>query len=330
VFELNWELLLKRTIPLHSSNSKLTTRSLATNIYSKDTRFVFELIQNAEDNEYKRALAANEVPYIKFSVYPEKVTVDSNEDGFTEANVRAICSVGESTKTFTQGYIGEKGIGFKSVFKIASRVHIQSGPFSFSFEHQHGQNGLGMVTPESQEHEELPEDVYTRMTLTLADPTKFEQRVANLLELPDTLLLFLKKLLGITICIHRPNQPLSEIAYSYHEDEGSPIVKLIKVSKAAGGCQETTSLYHIARRQLSNLPTDDTQKRTDKAEVVLAFPVDSNSAPVIEPQQVFAYLPLRKVGFNVCETIVGSKYRRLTRSSSSSSPTFSLKPAERM
>jgi hypothetical protein len=281
------------------SNSKLTARSLATNIYSKDTRFVFELIQNAEDNEYKRALAADEEPYIRFSVYPEKVIVDSNEDGFTEANVRAICSVGQSTKTFTQGYIGEKGIGFKSVFKIASWVHIQSGPFSFSFEHQHGQNGLGMVTPENQEHEELPEDVYTRMTLRLADPTKFERRVTDLLELPETLLLFLEKLVGITIRIQRPNQPLSEIAYSYHEYE-DPIVELTKVCGPAGDRQETTSLYHIARRQLRNLPADDTQKRTDKAEVVLAFPVDSNSVPVIEPQQVFAYLPLRKVGFNVC------------------------------
>ena len=258
-------------------------------------------------------MAANEAVYIKFSVYPEKVVVDSNEDGFTEANVRAICSVGESTKTFTQGYIGEKGIGFKSVFKIASWVHIQSGPFSFSFEHQHGQNGLGIVTPENQEHEELPEDVYTRMTLRLADPTKFEQRVADLLELPDTLLLFLKRLVRITICIHRPNQPSSEIAYSYHEDKGNPIVKLIKVSGPAGDRLETTTLYHIARRQLSNLPTDGTQKRTDKAEVVLAFPVNSNSVPVIQPQHVFAYLPLRKVGFSVCYTIVESKYRRLTK-----------------
>jgi len=307
VFELNWELLLKRTISLHSSNSKLTTRSLATNIYSKDTRFVFELIQNAEDNEYKRAWAANEAVYIKFSAYPEKVIVDSNEDGFTEADVRAICSVGQSTKTFTQGYIGEKGIGFKSVFKVASRVHIQSGPFSFSFEHQQGQNGLGIITPENQEHEELPEDVYTRITLTLTDSTKFEQCVADLLELPNTLLLFLKRLVKITICIHRPNHPLSEIAYSYHEDEGNTIARLIKVSGPAGDHQETTSLYHIATRQLSNLPTDHTQKRTDNAEVVLAFPVDSNSVPVIESQHVFAYLPLRRVGFSVCCTIIGSQ-----------------------
>jgi hypothetical protein len=307
VLKLHWGLLLNSTISLRSSNSKLTTRSLAKNTYSKDTHFVFELIQNAEDSEYEQALAANEAVYIKFSVYPEKVIVDSNQDGFTEANVRAICSVGESTKAFTQGYIGEKGVGFKSVFEIASWVHIQSGPFSFSFENQPGQNGLGTITPENQEHEELPKDVYTRITLRLADPTKFEQLVADLLELPDALLLFLERLVRITICIHRPNQPLTEITHSYHKDEGNPIAKLITVSRPAGDRQGTTSLYHIARRQLSDLPTDGTKKRTDEAEVVLAFPVDSNSVPVIQPQHVFAYLPLRKVGFSVCYAIVGPK-----------------------
>ena len=83
---------------------------------------MFELIQNAEDNSYNIAQAAGVRPYLKVIVSPNTIVIESNEDGFEEANVRAICSVGESTKKSTQGYIGEKGIGFKSVFKIASRV----------------------------------------------------------------------------------------------------------------------------------------------------------------------------------------------------------------
>jgi len=71
--------------------------------------------------------------------------IDSNEDGFSKANINAICSTGESTKTFSQGYIGEKGIGFKSVFKVARKVHVQSGPFSFSFKYQHGEEKMGLV-----------------------------------------------------------------------------------------------------------------------------------------------------------------------------------------
>jgi hypothetical protein len=226
------------------------------------------------------------------------VTVDSNEDGFTEEDVRSICSAGQSKKT-SRGYIGKTGIGFKSVFKIASHIHIQSGPFSFSFEHKRGDSGLAIVTPENRDHEELPKNVHTRMTLKLAKPTVFEQYVADFLELPDTLLLFLEKLATITISIYRPNEPFFEIVYSYQAEKGSPIVKLTKASGPEGGRQETTNHYHITRRQLRNLPEDETRKHRDEAEVVLAFPVDSESAPVIQQQHVFAYLPLRKVGFSV-------------------------------
>jgi hypothetical protein len=31
--------------------------------------------------------------------------------------MRALCDVGNSTKSFRTGYIGQKGIGFKSVFR---------------------------------------------------------------------------------------------------------------------------------------------------------------------------------------------------------------------
>jgi HSP90 family molecular chaperone len=103
------------------------------------------LIQNAEDNNYSRAEALGVEPYIKFTIRPDTISIDCNEDGFTPENVRAICRIGESTKirANAQYYIGEKGIGFKSVFMVASKVHIQSGPFSFSFEHEPGNNGMG-------------------------------------------------------------------------------------------------------------------------------------------------------------------------------------------
>lgn len=47
------------------------------------------------------------------------VTVLNNERGFSPANVRALCDVGRSTKgKGGLGYIGQKGIGFKSVFRV--------------------------------------------------------------------------------------------------------------------------------------------------------------------------------------------------------------------
>lgn len=43
----------------------------------------------------------------------------NNEVGFSANNIRALCDVGNSTKMgHNAGYIGKKGIGFKSVFRV--------------------------------------------------------------------------------------------------------------------------------------------------------------------------------------------------------------------
>ncbi len=72
---------------------------------------------------------------MKLQVVGNKLIVEYNEDGFTKDNVRAITAVGESTKklllTGKHESIGEKGIGFKSVFGVAKSVEIHSNGFDF-------------------------------------------------------------------------------------------------------------------------------------------------------------------------------------------------------
>ena len=46
------------------------------------------------------------------------IIVLNNEQGFSAENIRALCDVGNSTKKGSAGYIGKKGIGFKSVFRV--------------------------------------------------------------------------------------------------------------------------------------------------------------------------------------------------------------------
>lgn len=53
----------------------------------------------------------------------------ASQVGFTEANMRALCDVGASTKSQLVGYIGQKGIGFKSVFRVTSAPEIHSRYF---------------------------------------------------------------------------------------------------------------------------------------------------------------------------------------------------------
>ncbi|KAK4647378.1 uncharacterized protein QC761_0000340 [Podospora bellae-mahoneyi] len=72
--------------------------------------------------------------------------------GFKKKNVRAICSAAESSKNVLpqkayageRRLIGEKGLRFKSVFKVASSVWIRSGHYSFRFDRD---GELGRIRP---------------------------------------------------------------------------------------------------------------------------------------------------------------------------------------
>lgn len=215
-----------------------------------------------------------------------------------------MCSTGDSKKKDHdhQGYIGEKGIGFKSVFKVAKRVHIQSEPYSFAFEYSldSDDDGLGMLTPIQEEYEHLPPHVQTRFTLTPLAQSGFEKRVEDVESIPDTLLLFLNKLRRLHINIHRPSGDSSEVTYSYYRDTQLGLDKVVKRQRINyGGWTEQVNPFHVVKRTITNLPDDRARVNLHQADVVLAFPVDDDGFPVIKQQHVYAYLPLRQVGFPV-------------------------------
>ena len=217
--------------------------------------------------------------------------IDLNEDGFLEEDVNAICQVKTSTKIGVRGYIGEKRIGFKSVFKIASRAHVHSGPFSFSFKYgggDDGEGGMGMVTPINDIYEELPGDVRTRFTLTLKNNTDSERLVNELADLPDTLLLFLTTLKRLRISVDDSNK-ITETNYEYRYEETS--AKWLLTRKSTRGKPKIFHFY-ISEKLIPNLPTDKARNGVKEAQVVLAFPVDGQDVPIVTQQRVFAYLPI--------------------------------------
>ncbi len=280
--------------------------SVVDNLYSKETRFLYELIQNADDNSYSAATADGEEPFVAFRISPDRIIVDSNEDGFSKDNIRAICSIGNSTKKHSAGYIGEKGIGFKSVFKIARKVHIQSGPFSFAFSHtrEDDDDGLGMITPYFEDPEELPIGVRTRMTLMLLDSTKFEERAAEFRDVPDTFLMFLSRLQRLSIELYQPDNPLTATEYSKRETKEDGLYTTFLAKTTRKGKEESISeqKYYSMKSDLHDLPFDEGRKdkqgnSIDWATVILAFPVDEHDEPVLEQQYTYAFLPLRRVGF---------------------------------
>ncbi|CAD7944061.1 unnamed protein product, partial [Amoebophrya sp. A120] len=138
---------------------------LAADLYSGESHFLLELLQNADDCGYSEnivpALATIEqTGYGKNAtrtvVAPAQGGQTSNrisgllisehcELGFREKDVRALCDIAQSTKK-NKKFIGHKGVGFKSVFKVTSTPVIHSGEFSFHFD-ANALNGLGYLVP---------------------------------------------------------------------------------------------------------------------------------------------------------------------------------------
>lgn len=261
------------------------------------------MIQNAEDNKFTKT---SKIPSISFEVFPDRIIVECNEDGFILENVQSICRTGRSSKKASRGgYIGEKGIGFKSVFQVASKVHIQSNAFSFSFRYDGGSTSdekLGIVTP-IPEDEVLPRHEWplTRMTLTTLDSISYDELVDEFNNIPDNLLLFLSTLEELKITIHGRGHTTSVTTFQKTEEAGAGMVKLIKTVENPddrNASDVTVTQYRIVKRELSDLPIDRVRPDIHECEVVLAFPVE-NGHPLISPQNVFAFLPIRSFGFSV-------------------------------
>ncbi|GLC61923.1 hypothetical protein PLESTB_001820000, partial [Pleodorina starrii] len=156
---------------------------LAADLYSSRVHLLLELMQNADDCCYPPELAAcGEEPRVALRVGAGGLAVATNEVGFTEADVRALCDVGASSKAAAKqqqqqqqqrgkqqdgaeerAQTGEKGIGFKSVFAISDAPAIYSNGFAFGFDAR-DPTGLGYVLPQ-------PLDPASDPTVTTAAPT---------------------------------------------------------------------------------------------------------------------------------------------------------------
>jgi len=112
-----------------AKNTSNALKKIAGDLYTETERFIFELLQNADDIPNER----KEVD-VKFRLLSENLLFLHNGRPFNKEDVNSIASIGDSTKRKDAEKTGYKGIGFKSVFTDAETVLINSGNFSFSFD----------------------------------------------------------------------------------------------------------------------------------------------------------------------------------------------------
>lgn len=226
--------------------------------------------------------------------------IDCNEVGFERENVEALCRIGDSTKKAsdrTKGYIGEKGIGFKSVFKVADVVHISSKAYSFRLDRR---AMLGMIAPiiETFPSAHLIAG-QTQMLLELRGESEFKSINDELQKLEAQILIFLRKISKLVI--HTPDRHFQFEIRKVIEDldlDGKETVTLTSTSLRDN--EKTDQKYIIVRYYETSLPKEDQRANIKETEIVLAFPVDENMRPLLlRHQHTYAYLPIDDYGFNV-------------------------------
>jgi hypothetical protein len=224
------------------------------------------------------------------------IRIDSNEVGFSKANTEAICKIGRSTKKGldkTTRYIGEKGIGYKSVFKIADVVWILSGHYSFKFDKI---GKLGMIAPIWTKFPEARLPGFTSMCLQLTRDCDTRELLDELKSMDPRLLIFLRKLrqLNIVDKSGTVSRKLSREDCLSTKETGNIIRLLDNLDSMS---------YKIVQYPISGLPSDPKRPGCSESEILLAFPVGEDKEPLISSQKVYAFLPIRDYGFKVSSFI---------------------------
>jgi hypothetical protein len=99
--------------------------------YDNRTHFIYELLQNAEDALTRRNSWSGSRS-VTFDLSNTKLRISHFGMPFTDADVKGICGIAESTKGLTS--IGRFGIGFKSVYAFTDCPEIHSDAEHFAID----------------------------------------------------------------------------------------------------------------------------------------------------------------------------------------------------
>jgi hypothetical protein len=239
------------------------------------------------------------MPAMTFTVFPKELYVDINEDGFALSDVLSICDTGQSSKQLDEESTGEKGFGFKAVFGVADQVHVQSGLWSFRFEHQRHQDGMGMITPIWEQRKQLPDGVRTRFRLRYLmyeeDGLETLRDIWTRLETQHACILFaLRKLRKISIDFQEVEGRNHTICF---EKSFSTNENITRITSSVAG-EVTDHFYRTFGKTVRGMPKQ-IERSQSVSRIRIGFPVrtETDGSPKIEAngQFIFAYLPVMQM-----------------------------------
>ncbi|KAK2406056.1 ATP/DNA binding protein [Trifolium repens] len=297
-------------------------KNLSAELYAKDVHFLMELIQNAEDNHYHEGVS----PTLEFVITSDDITgtgapatllIFNNEKGFSPKNIESICSVGRSTKkgNRSSGYIGEKGIGFKSVFLVTAQPYIFSNGYQIRFNEKPCPHcSLGYIVPEWVEEKPTLLDITqiygkdslptTTIVLPLK-PDKVKPVKRQLSSVHPEVLLFLTKIRHLSVREVNENPKQNTVTAVSISSEVNFVTRknmiaesyTIHLSAEENSEAEKECSYYMWKQKFPVRSENVVERRTDVEEwvVTLAFPNQERLHRGKSSPGVYAFLPTEMV-----------------------------------
>ncbi|CAJ2664762.1 unnamed protein product [Trifolium pratense] len=278
-------------------------KNLSDELYTKDVHFLMELIQNAEDNHYNEGVS----PTLEFIITSKDITatgapatllIFNNEKGFSPQNIESICSVGRSTKkgNRSSGYIGEKGIGFKSVFLVTAQPYIFSNGYQIRFSERPCPHcSLGYIVPEWVEEKPTLHDIEqiygagkdslpTTVIVLPLKPDKIEPVKKQLSSIHPEVLLFLSKIRNLSVREDNENPKKNTVTAVSISSEINFVTRknmnaesyTINLSAGENRSDEKQCSYYMWKQRFPVKLENVVERRMDVEEcvVTLAFPFE--------------------------------------------------------
>ena len=315
-----------------------------------------QLVQNCDDNRYNPAVT----PALRIEIHPDRLAFRNNEVGFTEEQVFALCNIGASTKPkaaaaaaaagteadgATAGYIGNKGIGFKSVFKVSQKPCVHSRTYHFQFDSDGAaSDGFAYIIPsplsppsgwdfsqgtdiilpfkkdsstgnKSTGHRGdigafASEDGCSEANIDSGRSEVFEMVRANVYDIESSLLLFLNRLRRIEIVDTSQAPPHRRVMCRREEADG-----VVLIEDSSSSTDSSAERWLVTSRVLragvkrGERPEGELTRLSVAIPLLPAATLRPGSSPP-PSRDVFAFLPLRSYGFRWVLQVMRAKDRK--------------------
>ena len=267
-------------------------------LYSDKTHFVYELVQNADDNQSSA---------MELRLDEKGVVVWNDGCRFSEENVRSICAIGSSNKDLT--HIGTFGIGFKAVYNYTDFPEIYSGCERFRIRDFTKPEGIDEMSPMIAEQIDQGKTVFRlpfREKLRQKDVLDLKKLLRNL---GKENLLFLRHLRTVK-WVDEPNGQKGTYSCHRHPHAKIPNASQVELMASMNGDNQLSETFLVFRKEIrpqQNVICELLQEAEDDEE----FQHIQQSAEELQPMDVafklcdgqitsvgnpvlFAYLPTQK------------------------------------